>query len=161
MALPGSALTVDESNSINFATMGYEPSWLYEGAFVFKKHYFGNKPGELEERRADGKEREEFRCAQYLDGLEDVRFWARNLSKRSSSFRLQTATDWFYPDFICMLTDGRVMAVEYKGGDRVTNDDSRDKQAVGAVWESRSGGKCLFVMPSNGDFAAIKKKIGV
>lgn len=157
--LPASSLTVDESNSINFATMGYEPSWLYEGAFEFKNHYFGNKPGELEERRADGREREEFQCAQYLDGLAEVRFWARNLSKRSSSFRLQTATDWFYPDFVCMLTDGRVLAVEYKGGDRVTNDDSRDKQAVGAVWESRSGGQCLFVMPSNGDFAAIKKKI--
>jgi hypothetical protein len=25
------------------------------------------------------------------------------------------ADDWFYPDFLCQLTDRRVVAVEYKG----------------------------------------------
>jgi hypothetical protein len=29
------------------------------------------------------------------------------------------------------------------------------KRAVGAVWEKRSGGRGLFVMPSDGDFASI------
>ncbi|MCU0781959.1 MAG: hypothetical protein MUF04_12775 [Akkermansiaceae bacterium] len=33
-----------------------------------------------------------------------VRYWVRNLARRSTSFRLQTATDWFYPDFLCLLT---------------------------------------------------------
>jgi len=51
------------------------------------------------------------------------------------------------------------LAVEYKGGNAITNDDSRDKMAVGAVRACRSEGKCLFVMPTNGDFSAIKKKI--
>ena len=37
------------------------------------------KPGELKERRGDGKLTEEFKCAQYLDALPEVKFWARNL----------------------------------------------------------------------------------
>lgn len=38
-------------------------------------------------------------------------------------------------------------------------DDSAEKRDVGAVWESRSGGKRLFVMPDGPDLEAIGKKI--
>jgi len=37
------------------------------------------------------------------------------------------------------------------------NIDSEEKRAVGAVWASRSGGKCLFEMPTDGDFSALTK----
>jgi len=47
--------------------------------------------------------------------------------------------------------------VEYKGSHLWT--DAEDKRAVGAVWESRSDGRCLFVMPTEGDFSTITKKI--
>ena len=156
--LPESALSVTEDRAINFKTMGYEPSWLYDGGFQFKKHYFGTKPGELNEKRSDGKQLEEFQCAQYLDALPEVEFWFRNLSKKASSFRLQTSTDWFYPDFVCKLTDGRILVVEYKG--EHLWDGSEEKRAVGEVWASRSNGKCLFVMPRGNDLGAIKAKIG-
>lgn len=155
--LPESALTVRENKAINFKTMMYEPSWLYEGGYQFKKHYFGPKPGELKEKRADGKQTEEFKCAQFLDELDEVRFWVRNLSKKSSSFRLQTATDWFYPDFVCQLMDGRVLVVEYKGD--FLWEQSADKRAVGKIWEARSNGKCLFEMPSEEDFSGVVKAI--
>jgi len=36
---------------------------------------------------------------------------------------------------------------------------SEEKRAVGAVWASRSGGRCLFVMPTDGDFSAIARAI--
>lgn len=155
--LPSSALTVSDQRTINFKEMSYEPSWLYEGGFQFQKHYFGQKPGELKEKRADGQLTEEFKCAQFLDGLPQVKFWVRNLSKRSSSFRLQTSTQWFYPDFVCQLNDGRVLVVEYKG-DHLW-DQSEEKRAVGEVWASRSGGKCLFVMPKGNDLSLVEKKI--
>ncbi len=157
--LPESMLVVSESKTINFAGMMYEPGWNYEGGFQFKKHYFGAKPGELEEKRSNGKLREEFLCAQYLDGLAEVKFWVRNLSRRTTSFRLQTATDWFYPDFICLLEDGRVLAVEYKGSHLSTGEDSGEKRAVGEVWESRSNGKCIFIMPDGADLSSIHRKI--
>lgn len=157
--LPTSALVVDESKALDFCNLTYEPAWLYEGGFRFKKHYFGSKPGELEEKRGDGKTREEFKCAQFLDGLADVKYWIRNIAKRPSSFRLQTSTDWFYPDFVALLKDGRILAVEYKGKTWSETNDSAEKRAVGAVWESRSGGKCLFVMPDGADLGAIENKI--
>ena len=31
------------------------------------------------------------------------------------SFWLPTSSDYFYPDFMCELVDGRLLAVEYKG----------------------------------------------
>lgn len=124
----------------------------------FKKHYFGLKPGELAEQTPGGHQTEEFKCAQFIDGLPEVKFWLRNLVRKTSSFRLQTSKDWFYPDFICQLNDGRVLAVEYKGADRYDTADSEEKRAIGAVWESRSNGRCLFVMPTAGDFAAIQQK---
>jgi type III restriction enzyme len=155
--LPGSVLTVNDERSINFKTMSYEPSWVYEGGFQFKKHYFGPKPGELAEKTSTEKLTEEFQCAQFIDGLSEVKFWVRNLVRKSTSFRLQTSKDWFYPDFLCQLVDGRVLAVEYKGEHLWT--DAEDKRAIGAVWASRSQGRCLFVMPTAGDFAIIQKKI--
>lgn len=157
--LPDSLLTVSDERTINFKTMSYEPSQRYEGGFQFKKHYFGPKPGELTEKKADGKPTEEFQCAQYIDGLPQVRFWVRNLPRKATSFRLQTSTDWFYPDFLCQLTDGRVLAVEYKGKHLYDAVDSEEKRAVGQVWASRSGGRCLFVMPTEGDFSGIDKAV--
>ncbi len=155
--LAGSALTVSDERTINFKTMSYEPSALYEGGFQFKKHYFGPKPGELPEQRADGTLRDEFKCAQFLDGLPEVKFWVRNLANKASSFRLQTSKHWFYPDFLCQLNDGRVLLVEYKGEHLFA--DAEEKRAVGAVWESRSAGQCLFVMPEGKDLEKIRQKI--
>ena len=155
LLLPDSPLTVNEGHTVNFKRIGYEPSRVNEGGFQFKKHYFGPKPGELTERTADGETTEEFRCAQFLDGLQQVQFWVRNLPRKPTSFRLQTAKDWFYPDFLCQLTDGRVLAVEYKGKHLYDGVDAEEKRAVGQVWASRSGGRCLFEMPTERDFSRI------
>jgi type III restriction enzyme len=128
----------------------YSPNWYYDGAYQFRKHFLP-LVGEL---KGEG---EEFDCAVFLDELDAVKFWVRNLERRpDSSFWLQTSTDMFYPDFVAMLTDGRILVVEYKGEDRWSNDDSKEKRAVGNLWASRSDGKCLFVMPKGPDFGAIE-----
>ena len=160
LLLSDSPLTVTEERTMNFKTMGYEPSRLYEGGFQFQKHYFGPKPGELTEQTAEGRITEEFQCAQFLDGLPQVRFWVRNLACKSTSFRLQTSQDWFYPDFLCQLMDGRTLAVEYKGKHLFDGVDAEDKRAVGEIWASRSDGRCLFVMPTDGDFSMIRRMLG-
>jgi type III restriction enzyme len=159
--LPASDLAVDEARALDFATISYEPSWLYEGGYQFKKHYFGPKPGELAERTAKGNEpTEEFQCACWLDAHPKVRHWFRNLVKRRTSFRLQTSKDFFYPDFVCMLEDGRVLVVEYKGAHLASNDDSKEKRAVGMVWAARSNGKALFSMPGKLDFGEVEAVMG-
>jgi type III restriction enzyme len=154
-----SPLTVTEERTMNFKTMGYEPSRVYEGGFQFQKHYFGPKPGELTEKTAEGRITEEFHCAQFLDGLAQVQFWVRNLPRKSTSFRLQTSKDWFYPDFLCQLMDGRSLAVEYKGKHLFDGVDAEEKRAVGEVWATRSKGRCLFVMPTDGDFSGILRAV--
>ena len=153
LLLPESELTVSPEVVIDFAATRYEPSWSYDGGHKFKKHYYPSGPGELHNTG------EEFECAVFLDGLPEVQTWVRNLSKKGP-FWLRRATANFYPDFICLLTDGRVLAVEYKGAHLVTADEAKEKAAVGAVWAGRSGGKCLFVMPAGKDLAAIKEAIG-
>jgi len=57
------------------------------------------------------------------------------------------------------LTDGRNLVVEYKGGHIYDGVDAEEKRVVGAVWEKRSHGRCLFVMPTKLDWNAITKKI--
>ncbi len=127
----------------------YSPNWYYEGSFRFRKHYF-RTIGEL---KSSG---EEFECATFLDNRPEVKYWVRNLERRpGSSFWLQTASDRFYPDFVAMLTDGRILVVEYKGEHLWSNDDSKEKRAVGELWAERSGGRCLFVMPKDTDWSAI------
>lgn len=55
--------------------------------------------------------------------------------------------------------DGRILAVEYKNATDWTNDDSKEKRAVGELWAQKSGGKCLFVMPRGPDWGAIKAAV--
>jgi type III restriction enzyme len=148
-------LTVSDDNAIRLSDLKYAPGWTYDGGFEFKKHYFGPKIGELQERKSNGDTTEEFRCAQYLDQMPEVKYWVRNLANRQGSFRLQTSSDWFYPDFVCDLVDGRILVVEYKGAHLYSTVDSQEKRAIGQVWADRSNGRCLFVMPTGGNFDSI------
>jgi len=66
-------------------------------------------------------------------------------SQSNASFRLPTSADYFYPDFVALLTDGRVLAVEYKG-DHLLGSDTQEKQNVGELWEERSDGQALFLL---------------
>ncbi|MBL9115769.1 MAG: DEAD/DEAH box helicase family protein [Verrucomicrobiaceae bacterium] len=114
----------------------------------FVKHYY-EKVGELECETEKGTIKEEFLCAQFIDGLPEVKWWVRNLDKQEAhSFWLQTSTDRFYPDFVIQLHNGRVLVVEYKGKDRSTNDDSEEKELLGKLWADHSEERCLFLMVS-------------
>lgn len=120
-----------------FTANGYAPHWNYAGRTLFNKHYYANV-GEL---KGDG---EEYECAKAIDMHVCVKHWVRNLVKRG--FWLPLADSKFYPDFVAELNDGRILVVEHKGQDRISNDDSKQKANVGALWEERSNGKALFLM---------------
>jgi len=139
----------------DFAEDRYSPNWYYEGAYKFRNHFFP-LVGELKE----GSEEGEDKCAIFLDQLPAVKYWVRNLARRAdSSFWLQTSTDKFYPDFVALLHDGRILVVECKGEHLWSNDDSKEKRTVGELWEDQSKGACLFVMPKGPDWEAIEAKV--
>jgi len=143
------SLKVTAEGVFTFDPDRYPARWMCERSSDFKKHYH-RQVGEL------GDKGEEFECALFIDQLPEVETWVRNLERQPErSFWLPTATDRFYPDFVCKLTDGRVLVIEYKGSDRWTNDDSKEKRRLGELWAERSGGKCVFVMPNGVDRAAI------
>ena len=106
--------------------------------YVWNKNYYPFV-GELES------EGEEFECAQAIDRNMSVRCWVRNISRLDNSFRLPTSTDYFYPDFVSLLNDGRSLVIEYKGKPYETNDDSKEKINIGELWEKKSKGKGLFL----------------
>ncbi|MFO1218841.1 MAG: DEAD/DEAH box helicase family protein [Burkholderiaceae bacterium] len=134
-------------------TTGLAPAWQfsfkpgvyparqpYVGRYSFGKHYFEV----IHSLKAKG---EEFECAKALDAMAEVKHWVRNIEKQENfSFWLPTASDYFYPDFVAELNDGRLFVVEYKGEAYATNDDSREKRAIGSAWARASAGRCVFVM---------------
>ncbi|MHB9138978.1 MAG: DEAD/DEAH box helicase [Victivallaceae bacterium] len=135
-------LEVSPERCFSFNPDQYPARYNCSQSQMFRKHYYP-VVGELEDKG------EEFECACFIDGLDEVEFWVRNLERNPSfSFWLQTSSDKFYPDFVCKLKDGRILVVEHKGADRWTNDDSKEKRRIGELWAAKSHGKCLFAMPS-------------
>ena len=109
------------------------------GAWRFCKHYYP----QIADLKSEG---EEFRCARAIDSHPRVLHWVRNIPREPRfSFWLPTSTDYFYPDFVCELTDQRLLVVEYKGG-HLDNADTAEKERIGQLWARTSGGKCVFLM---------------
>ncbi len=125
---------------------------IYQGFTDLPKHFFP-QIGNL------GAEGEEFECAVFLaTQLEGVKYWIRNVERKLTSFSLQTATDRFYPDFLCLMEDGRILVLEYKNTRDWVLPDNKEKRELGELWERRSGGKGLFIMPRGKDWAAVREK---
>lgn len=122
----------------------YPASYYYQGPYRFKKHYYP-VPGDLNWKTGSGKVTEEFDCAQAIDMMDEVEFWARNLV-HPSQFWMPTSKQRTYPDFVARLTDGRLLVVEYKGGDRFTADQEKEKRLVGHLWAERSNGRAVYLM---------------
>ena len=138
------ALVFDESR------YGYNQP--YKGSMDFKKHLF-RVIGDLEPTG------EEHECAVAIERNPHVKAWVRNTSRQPHSFWLQTSSDKFYPDFVALLNDGRVMVIEYKGAPYFTNDDSKEKRLVGDLWAERSGGTCLFLMIEKREFSKVNSAL--
>ncbi|MBI5297944.1 MAG: DEAD/DEAH box helicase family protein [Chloroflexi bacterium] len=125
---------------------------LYRGEHTFKKHYYP-EVGKFDSN-------EEKLCAEYIETLDEVEVWVRNISNQPTrSFWFQTSSDRFYPDFVCKLKDGRYLVVEYKGKDRYDNPEEKEKREIGALWEKRSNSQCLFIMPTDRKYDVIRAKV--
>ncbi|KAG0194116.1 hypothetical protein DFQ28_001252 [Apophysomyces sp. BC1034] len=131
--------------SFTFDPSKYPARNLYHGSYEFNKHFYP-VIHDLREKTGAGATAEEFRCAQAIDAHPNVKHWVRNIERQPQyAFWLPTSSDYFYPDFVAELEDGRALAVEYKGEPYKTNDDSKEKMQVGYQWEQSSEGRCLFL----------------
>lgn len=144
---------VNDRSHVVFEQGRYAYDSIYCGFTELPKHFFpqiGNLKG-------DG---EEFECALFLaTQLEGVNFWVRNVERKPTSFSLQTGSDRFYPDFLCQMVNGAVLAVEYKNSRDWDLPENIKKRQLGELWERRSNGKCFFIMPRGKDWAAIREKV--
>ncbi len=142
---------LSDHHAFRFDPDVYPAHCLFNGRYNFRKHYYP-RPGELD----DDLTQEETACAVEIDSLDQVESWVRNLERQPErSFWLPTSTDRFYPDFVARLKDGRLFVVEYKGADRYSNDDSREKRDIGSVWAAASDGRCLFAMVTHASITGL------
>ncbi len=126
-------------NGFTFAEGRYLPRRPYAGGQVWQKHFYP-RPDDIR----DGGE--EFACAVAIDNCDAVKHWVRNIVRGEHAYWLPTSTDRFYPDFVAELKDRRLLVVEYKGADRMTNDDTKEKKNIGARLQEVSGGQVIFWM---------------
>ncbi|MBQ7252497.1 MAG: hypothetical protein IJS32_07845 [Kiritimatiellae bacterium] len=117
---------------------------LYDGNYLFQKHFLGHFRVPAFDGKLPHGEGEEFACAQLIDAHPAVATWLRNPARHPRAFRLPVSDDWFYPDFVGQLEDGRFFAVEYKGEHLASNAETLEKSAIGRLWADLSGGKCLY-----------------
>lgn len=131
------APTVSPHGTVRFDASTYRDVALMPlGRVRFHKHLLGNDAVPAFDGDEGG---EEFTCAQALDAMEEVEVWLRNIPRHPDSFSLPLLSGNFYPDFVAKLKDGRLFVVEYKGADRATNEDTRNKTQIGDCWARASG----------------------
>ncbi len=115
----------------------------------FQKHLF-EKAGYMNGEETD--------FAMRLDVLENIAWWYR--SREKEDFYLQGwRSGKFYPDFIIKTKDGKYILAEYKGEDRLSNDDTGYKAKLGELWQKLCGGSNLFYLVGKATADSILKEI--
>jgi type III restriction enzyme len=135
LRLFGEAAQVETSYKYEFVfPEDYPATTFYKGGFKFPKHLYGEDfVGEFDTTP-------EFEYAKALEMCPQVKRWVRNVV---GLFPLPLAKGNFYPDFVAELDDGRMLVVEYKGEHLIEHE--QQKKNIGERWESKSGGKALFL----------------
>ncbi len=140
---PHAKASVSFDHAFAFRDGMYADQPRYRGHWKPNKHFLGPDHIPAFDGAEDG---EEVQCAQIIDSLSAVKCWIRNVARHPSSFFLPTVTDKFYPDFVALLNDGRLLVIEYKGAHLAEMSDTDEKRTLGALWERKSEGKGLFLI---------------
>ncbi len=91
---------------------------------------------------------EELSFIQRLDAetIPNIKFWLRNGEKNGIFYVQGWKSNKFYPDFLALTKNGNIIAIEWKGKDRASNEDTDYKTEIGKIWEKLSYGKLHFFM---------------
>jgi hypothetical protein len=90
-----------------------------------------------------------------LEKLPNIDFWVRNREKIDPFYIQGWKKGKFYPDFIAVTKKGTIIAFEWKGGDRVSNEDTAYKVEIGELWEKLGKGKLKFFLVHTGNVEEI------
>jgi len=92
------------------------------------------------------------------EALPNIKAWVRNREKQD--FFIQ---GWkkgkFYPDFIALTKKGTVLALEWKGADRKTNEDTIYKEQIAKNWETMGKGNLAFFLVTTTNIEEVLNKI--
>lgn len=117
----------------------------------FQKHLF---------ERAGIMNGEETEFAMRVDALDNINWWFR--SREKEDFYLQGwKPNKFYPDFIIKTNKGTYVLVEYKGEDRLSNEDTQYKIELGKLWESLNKGKNKFFLVGKSTSESVLKELAL
>ncbi len=94
-----------------------------------------------------------------LEHLPNIKFWIRNREKKDPFYLQAWQRNKFYPDFIALTSKGNILALEWKGEDRISNDDTAYKIEVAKVWEKLGKGKLHFFLVHNGNIEEVLQNV--
>ena len=94
-----------------------------------------------------------------LDALPNIKYWVRNREKVDPFYIQGWQKNKFYPDFVAVTKKGAILALEWKGEDRVSNEDTAYKIEIGEIWAKIGAGKLHFFLVHNGNIEEGLKKI--
>ena len=94
-----------------------------------------------------------------LDTLPNIRFWIRNREKKDPFYLIGWQKNRFYPDFIALTNKGNILVLEWKGEDRISNEDTQYKEQVAEIWQQLGKGKLHFFLVHNGNVEGVLENI--
>ncbi len=94
-----------------------------------------------------------------LDTLPNIRFWIRNRERKDPFYLQGWQKNKFYPDFIAVTHKKNILALEWKGVDRISNEDTEYKVQVAKMWEKLGDGRLHFFLIHNGNIEEVLNKI--
>ncbi|MDE2037777.1 MAG: DEAD/DEAH box helicase family protein [Patescibacteria group bacterium] len=86
-----------------------------------------------------------------LGTLDNIEFWVRNREKVDPFYIQGWRRGKFYPDFVAVTKKGNIVALEWKGEDRISNEDTAYKVEIAKEWEKLGKGKLHFFLVHNGN----------
>jgi hypothetical protein len=86
-----------------------------------------------------------------LDTLDNVEYWVRNREKVDPFYIQGWKKGKFYPDFVAVTKKSNIVALEWKGEDRISNEDTAYKVQMAKEWEKLGKGSLHFFLVHNGN----------
>jgi hypothetical protein len=94
-----------------------------------------------------------------LGALDNIEYWVRNREKVDPFYIQGWHRGKFYPDFVAVTKKGNIIVLEWKGEDRISNEDTAYKVEIGKIWEKLGRGKTNFFLVHNRNVEEVLKKI--